>query len=221
MLYYPHKREIRFKLTTSKLCSNYSKEFYMIFNTRNWSYRKVISSVVPVVSQGYPTWPLPMIHWTSPYRDPHPTAIWTRALTVKWLPSPNPLWHGTSLYRDPTSLNPHGHGTSLYGPPSLGLPGLWPHCKGTPLVPTPWTWDLLYRDPNSPPPSGHWTSLYNDPPGLDLLVVISGGQDCRPIPTCSLEDPHGSDIWWPRLETFSNSFTFKRTLPPNWCTYGR
>ena len=41
-----------------------------------------------------------------------------------------------------------------------------------------------------------------------LLLVTSGGQDWRFVQTCSLEDPHSSDIWWWRLETCSNFFTW-------------
>ena len=39
-----------------------------------------------------------------------------------------------------------------------------------------------------------WAPLYRAQPGP--LVMTSGGQDGRPVQTCSLEDPPGHDIWW-------------------------
>ena len=44
------------------------------------------------------------------------------------------------------------------------------------------------------------------PPSTPL--VASGGQDQKPVQTCSLEDPAISGIWWPRLETHSILFTW-------------
>ena len=50
------------------------------------------------------------------------------------------------------------------------------------------------HDPGPGSPSVQGPS--NTPP--HHLLVTSGGQDRRPVPTCSLEDPHtGTDIWWP------------------------
>ena len=40
------------------------------YSVRQWSCGNVIFSVVSVCSRGGgPMWPLPMMHWTSPYRD--------------------------------------------------------------------------------------------------------------------------------------------------------
>ena len=48
-----------------------------------------------------------------------------------------------------------------------------------------WTWDLTVHAPQAPPP---------------LLLVTSDGQDFRPVPTCSLQDPCPpvltSDSYW-------------------------
>ena len=95
----------------------------LIFPTRQQSCWKVMFSVVcplvkhSVYSRG-PMWPLPMIHWTSPHRDPLTPVLspWTLDLTVQGPPSLLPPGHGTSLYRDPTA------------PP----PNMEPHCTGTP-----------------------------------------------------------------------------------------
>ena len=47
----------------------------------------------------------------------------------------------------------------------------------------------------------HWTSLYRPPLTPDMgptPLLMSGGDHCRPVQTCSLEDlsPHSTDIKW-------------------------
>ena len=92
----------------------------------------------------------------------------------------------------------------------VGVP-MWP------LLMLPWT--LPYRDPFpslqgplAPPPP-----LYRDPClpalvlALDPLVVTPGGQDCRPVQTCSLEDPTTSNIWWPRPDAKLLSCTVRQS----------
>ena len=52
--------------------------------------------------------------------------------------------------------------------------------------------------------------LHTGPPSetlIDLFLTFCG-LDWRPVQTYSLEDPTASDIWWPRLKTVSNLFTW-------------
>ena len=62
-------------------------------------------------------------------------------------------------------------------------------------VPTPWP----ALQPRSPPALAkgprHWISLFRDPPS-----PLNMGPHCTGTPA--------SDIWWPRLETCSNLFTW-------------
>ena len=104
----------------------------------------VCQSVCPRVRG--PMWLLPVMHWTSLYRDP-------LALTSA---SPG---HGTSLYRDPWPLPAPfpGHGTSLYKDPRLQahpspppdmcqLVQLGPHCTGTPTSDLWWLGQETYSN---------------------------------------------------------------------------
>ena len=77
-------------------------------STKLWE-GNVFSRVSPpvILSTGRgPVWSLPIIHYTSLYRDlspqPQPQpwpSPWTWDITIEGPPSPTPLGHGTSLHR--------------------------------------------------------------------------------------------------------------------------
>ena len=54
--------------------------------------------------------------------------------------------------------------------------------------------DLNIQGPPSPAPPLCTGTFFAPAPAL--LLVTSGGEDQRPIQTCSLEDPPGADIRW-------------------------
>ena len=79
-------------------------------------------------------------------------------------------------------------------------------CWGGLMWPSPMMyWTSLYIDPNPLTPAlslGHETSLYTDPSG--------------PTPWTwgiTLQAPPASDIWWQRLDTCSNMFTWGLPRP--------
>ena len=115
-----------------------------------------------IVSTVRPMWPLPMMHWTSPCRDPQP------------YPHPTqPSGHGTSLYRNPLSPGP-GPALSRHGTHCTETPDPSPHywhlvattgdlfklvCLNTPTAADNW-WPRLHTHSNLftygdlPPPTG-------------------------------------------------------------------
>ena len=65
----------------------------------------------------------------------------------------------------------------------------------------------------------HWTSPYRKPPAIWPWPCLDVGPHCTGTPN--------TDIWWPRLETCSNLFTWRPTPPQGalvsvgyWSTYG-
>ena len=109
-------------------------------------------------------------------------------LTVQRLyPSrPQSLGCWTSLYRDANGPTPHCKGMVLPwycpSPPCIG-----PHCTRTQASP-----------PGHVRTCSTWTSLYRNP-----LLVTSGGQDWKPVQTCSPEDPPDADFWWLMKHAYS------------------
>ena len=74
----------------------------------------------------------------------------------------------------------------------------------------PWTWHLTVQRPLPSGPS----------PSLPLLVK-SGGQDWRPLQTCSSEKLPANNIWWPRLKICSTLLSTWLVLTSGgyWSTY--
>ena len=76
-----------------------------------------------------------------------------------------------------------------------------------------------YKPPPPPPrpqPSTLWILDIGNPlPAPVPLVMTSDGvQDWRPVQTCSLENLSTDDIWWSRLEIYSNLLTWGLPPPP-------
>ena len=124
-------------------------------------------------------------------------------LQVTWISyiycPPTKLQGSNSFSRDCPSVSHsvHGEGSDVI----ITHDALDLTIQEPPPGPVRWTWDPTVQAPPTSPP-------------VKPLLGTSGGQDWRPVLTCSPENPSPTspDIWWPRLETCSKLYTWG-TLP--------